>query len=157
MVLIFLALLANPQSQEQWRVWMDEAYTNEEKLEELHSMLSNKPSISAWEQAYLGTLEMLLADKASWPWSKYKHFKTGASHLDDAAKRAPADVEIRYLRFACQTKAPSFLSYAEHLDSDKKLILAHWPDLQDQDLKARIRTVMLDSSHVTPEEKAKIR
>jgi hypothetical protein len=152
MVALILIYLFQP-IQTDLRALMDQAYLNENNAVELMNSLEKKLSLNPLEKAYKGTLYMLQADRAYFPWMKYKHFRSGAGLLDEACEQDPKNLEVRYLRFASQTNAPSFLGYDEYLNVDKQVLFLGLPKLNDQDLEKRIKTLLLASKHVTEDEK----
>lgn len=156
MVALLLIVLFQPVQQD-LRSMMDKAYKNESDATIMMHYLEKIESQSAVEKAYQGTLYMLMADRAYFPWSKLKHFQTGALLIEDASKMSPNDVEVRYLRFASQTHAPAFLGYNDYLEEDKKAMLAVINQLADHDLKKRIKIVLTQSKHVTATEKQSIK
>jgi hypothetical protein len=46
--------------------------------------------------------------------------------LSEAIKKEPKNLEIRFMRYICQEKTPSFLGYKENLEEDKKFILSEY-------------------------------
>jgi hypothetical protein len=136
---------------------MDKAYKSEADATVMMEYLEKIQAPTATEKAYKGTLYMLMADRAYFPWSKLRHFQTGASLIEEAAKMNPDNIEVRYLRFASQTHAPSFLGYNDYLDEDKKAILTAFANLKDADLKKRIKVLLHTSKHVTETEKQSVK
>ena len=139
------------------RVMLDEAYKSETAAIEMRTYLRSLKSPGATEKAYMGTAEMLMAEHVYFPWSKLKHFHSGVDLIAQAAEMEPENLEVRYLRFACQTHTPSFLGYNDHIESDKKILITKLPELQDQDLKKRIKIVLLESKHVSEKEKERVK
>ena len=156
MVALFLILLFQHQ-QTDLRVMLDKAYKSESAANEMRDYLKSISSPTALEMAYLGTAEMLMAEHASFPWTKLKHFHVGSDLLDQASESAPKNLEVRYLRFACQTHTPAFLGYTDHLETDKKTLIDGLNKLEDLDLKKRIKTLLLDSKHVSNDEKDQLK
>jgi hypothetical protein len=67
-----------------------------------------------------------MAKHAGNPLSKYSNFNKGKKLLENAVKRDPKNLEIRFMRYICQEKTPSFLGYKENLEEDKKFILSEY-------------------------------
>lgn len=156
MVAIILILLCQYQ-QTDLRMMLDNAYKSESAAIEMRDYLESISVPTALDKAYLGTAEMLMAEHTSFPWNKLKHFNLGADLLDQASKLDPTNLEVRYLRFACQTHTPAFLGYTDYLEVDKKVLISGLNDLTDVDLKKRIKKLLLDSKHVSMDEKEKVK
>lgn len=153
----FILICLSHHLQTDLREMLDNAYKSEKATIEMRDYLKTLKTPNATEKAYMGTVEMLMADHVYFPWNKLKHFHAGADFIAEAAKMEPDNLEVRYLRFACQTHTPSFLGYNNHLEQDKKALLEGISKLTDQDLKKRIKTVLLESKHVTDKEKEKVK
>lgn len=57
------------------------------------------------------------------PARKISMFRKGTKLLDEAVKNEPENFEAVFLRFATQDKAPGFLGYNDHINSDKNFLL----------------------------------
>ncbi len=73
------------------------------------------------------------------PISKYSHFNKGKKLLSDALKKEPKNLEIRFMRYICQEKTPSFLGYKDNLEEDKRFILNEYKNTKDENLKTYIK------------------
>ncbi|KAA3613285.1 MAG: hypothetical protein DWQ05_17505 [Calditrichaeota bacterium] len=79
------------------------------------------------------------------PFSRWKSFKKGKKLLKKAIDTAPAVVELNYLRFTIQTKAPKFLHYRSQITTDKQKLFEYLRKEQtviDPDLRHRILTFL---------------
>lgn len=103
--------------------------------------------------SYKGAAEMMQAKYVFSPISKLKRFNTGKNLIETAVKKAPDNLEIRFLRFAIQTNLPAFLGYNEHIPLDKKYILANLKTTKDKTLKQNIEKYLSTSKYCTAEEK----
>lgn len=103
--------------------------------------------------SYKGAAEMMQAKYVFSPISKIKRFNTGKHLIEEAVKRAPENLEIRFLRFAIQTNLPAFLGYNEHIPQDKKYLLSHVKTTKDKILKQNIEKYLSTSKYCTAEEK----
>lgn len=68
--------------------------------------------------AYSGSLELLEASRAFAPWKKGKLAKAGLELLDDAVKRAPQDLEVRFVRAASTFNLPRMFQRSEQSEAD---------------------------------------
>ncbi|MDY0342542.1 MAG: hypothetical protein RBR28_03160 [Lentimicrobium sp.] len=108
-------------------------------------------------RAYWGASLAAAPECLSNPLEKIKYFRKGKNLLDESVKQSPNHIEIRFLRFATQTKAPSFLGYDNNLQEDKNLILknialfASTPS--NKEMSGYIASFMMDSGNLSPAEK----
>ena len=118
---------------------------------------SSQPS-DALLKAYWGASTAAAPECLGNPLEKIKYFRKGKALLDESAKQQPAHVEIRFLRFATQTKAPSFLGYDDNIQEDKNLILkniAAYANTSTNKAMARhIARFMMDSGELSSAEEA---
>lgn len=66
---------------------------------------------------------MMMAKHVVNPFAKLSYFKKGKNMLEKAIEADSENVELRFLRYAAQTNAPSFLGYDDHIAGDKKFLL----------------------------------
>ena len=105
---------------------------------------------------YKGMAYMLQA-KYSWnPYVKLSSFNTGKDFLEQAIASDSNNIELRFLRFCIQENAPSMLNYGSYISEDKKLILATWKGVKDQDLKLKIKNYFMESNSVTVKERSEL-
>jgi hypothetical protein len=121
--LLISALSINGLDLSQVRKLFTIASTDEKantKLFELTSgyTLDYKPVIYAYNAA----AEMTKANHSNWPISKLQYFNAGKSRLENAVKKYPNLLEIRYVRYAVQNGSPSFLGYKGDMLTDKQKI-----------------------------------
>lgn len=100
--------------------------SDECKALELSSKFEKSPPSEALLSAYYGASTAAAPACLGSPLDKLKYFRKGKALLDKAVTLEPTHVEIRFLRFATQTKAPSFLGYSGNIDEDKKVILTNF-------------------------------
>ncbi|MBB6499026.1 hypothetical protein [Pedobacter cryoconitis] len=94
---------------------------------------------------YKGAAEMMQAKHKSNPINKFVRFKKGKKLIEEAVKKEPHNLEIRFLRFMIQTNLPAFLSYHNDINEDKKYLLANLKTTKDQKLKQDILTYLSNS------------
>ena len=87
---------------------------------------------------YKGVAEMMQAKYAFNPIVKFKRFKKGKKMIEEAVKKEPDNLEIRFLRFAIQTNLPAFLNYNDNIKEDKKYLLTNLQTTKDKKLKQDI-------------------
>jgi hypothetical protein len=109
---------------------------------------------------YKAVASMMMCNYITNPYTKVKYFYAGKGDLEKAIKVSPADVELRYLRYAVQENVPSVLNYSGSMNEDRRIIVAYLNDAdnreKDPDLHARIMKYMLNSKTVPAETKTKI-
>lgn len=59
------------------------------------------------------------------PAKKISYFRRGKQAITEATLLQPQNFEIRFLRFATQSKTPSFLGYNQDIENDKRFLLAN--------------------------------
>ena len=96
---------------------------------------TNKPIY----EALYAVGHFFMAKHAGNPLSKYSNFNKGKKLLENAVKRDPKNLEIRFMRYICQEKTPSFLGYKDNLEEDKKFILSEYKNTKDENLKTYIK------------------
>lgn len=103
--------------------------------------------------AYKGMSYMLEANLSYNPYSKFNYFLKGKNLLEEAVKRNPWNVEIKFMRFCIQTSAPIFLGYANDIDTDKLFLISQWKQINDVDLKKKISNYMLETNRCSNTQK----
>ncbi|WP_316839450.1 hypothetical protein [Pedobacter gandavensis] len=103
--------------------------------------------------SYKGAAEMMQAKYAFNPINKVKRFNNGKRLIEDAVKKAPEHMEIRFLRFAVQTNLPAFLNYNDAIQKDKKYLLSNLKTTKDKTLKQNIVKYLSTSKYCSAEEK----
>lgn len=130
------------------------ASLNETNAEAFDDYLSTSPDIERSLLAgYWGVCFMLKANHVWNPYSKLSYFNKGKDMLNEAIVKAPAQVELRFLRFCVQTNVPAFLGYKTDIPADKALILKKYSSLEDEDLKTRIKNYLGASAYCSASEK----
>ncbi|MDF3077104.1 MAG: hypothetical protein K0S09_993 [Sphingobacteriaceae bacterium] len=133
------------------------ASVDKEAAKRFLTVVNEQKSQAVTVQAYRAMAYMLQAKYAFNPYAKMSNFKTGREILEKAVQRAPSNAELRFLRFSIQTNAPFFLNYSSNISSDKQAILRGWKEINDADLKSRIKNYMLASSECNEHEKSVFR
>ncbi len=110
--------------------------------------------------AYIASLEALKA-KHSWsPVSKLQYMESHKRMMNDAVRKSPNSMEIRYLRYNIQRSVPSYLGYSKNLAEDKMFIVDAFInkkfDSKNKKLIKEVYDYMVQSNSLTPEEKLKM-
>lgn len=128
------------------------------KALELSKKFDKYPPSDALMKAYYGASLAAAPECLNNPLDKLKYFRRGKQFLDEAVKLDPTQVEIRFLRFATQTKAPSFLGYSGNIDEDKKTIFrffVSYAKLEDnREMSRQITRFLINSGKLTADEQA---
>lgn len=103
--------------------------------------------------SYKGAAEMMQAKHAINPISKLKRFNNGKRLIEEAVKKDPEHIEIRFLRFAIQTNLPAFLNYNDDIQQDKKYLLSNLKTIKEKTLKENIVKYLSGSKYCSAEEK----
>jgi hypothetical protein len=130
------------------------ASVNKSDAETFFETIHSTPKIDKFLLAgYQGMSHMIKANYAFNPYNKLSYFIKGKNLLDEAITADPKNIELRFLRFSVQTNAPAFLGYGGKVNEDKKEIMLAYHHLVDEDLKARIKKFMNESSSVSKTER----
>ncbi|WP_341227191.1 hypothetical protein [uncultured Arcticibacterium sp.] len=77
---------------------------------------------SATYQAYVCSMEMKQAEHAFSPIRKLSIFNDSKDKLEKLISKNPENIHLRYIRYLVQSNAPSFLSYNDNLEVDRKML-----------------------------------
>ena len=128
------------------------------KALELSKKFEKSPPLDALLKAYYGASLAAAPACLGNPMEKLKYFRKGKQLLDESVKQQSANVEIRFLRFATQTKAPSFLGYTSNIDEDKIFILKNIGNYAkgpgNADMSKQIAKFLIASGELSSGEKA---
>jgi len=147
-VLLFYgsAGLAQVPPKDRVRTLYQKAVTDKNAAQKLIKLLkpynSNHPLLLGYKASGI----MLMAKHALNPFKKLKYFKEGKNILQKAVEADKKNVELRLLRFAVQSNAPSFLGYDDHIQTDKEFLIENVPKLNDDTLKSYIISYLESSS-----------
>ncbi|MFN3916583.1 MAG: hypothetical protein ACK4K0_02470 [Flavobacteriales bacterium] len=110
---------------------------------------------------YNGVATAMWAEFEFNPLSKLSTFKKGKEKLEKAIEKAPDNVELRFLRFSVQTKAPSIAGYNSNIKSDKTFIINNLSKAKSKTLSnnycLKVVDFLLNSELCTEEEKKKLK
>lgn len=80
---------------------------------------------------YHASANMFMAMHTFNPFKKLSYFNKGKELLQKAIEADEQNVELRFLRFAAQTQAPSFLGYNDQIDEDRAFLNKNLPLVTD--------------------------
>jgi len=140
--LLILILLPNLISGQNKLNEVREDYFNlnkdEQKIKALHKKLENVTIESgSILYGYKGVLETMMAAYYLYPMTKLSQFKKGKEIIEQAIQNNESNYELAFLRFAVQTKAPTFLGYNKDINSDKLLIIKSLYGLSKEKIKSK--------------------
>lgn len=102
---------------------------------------------------YKGAAEMMQAKYVFNPLNKFRSFKKGKRLIETAVTKEPDNLEIRFLRFLIQTNLPGFLNYNDHIEQDKRYLIANLKATKDKELKQKVLKYLATSKHCSIAEK----
>ena len=102
-------------------------------------------------QGYIGAVYLAKSRHIS-IFKKLSFFNKGTDTLEAALKRAPNELELRFLRLTIQMNLPSFLGYNDNIESDKKFVLSNCKSAPPT-LRQRIVNFVEESEDFTSDEK----
>ena len=139
------------------RILYQKAAVNEEDCTKLIELLSSpNQNFSPFYVGYKGCATMIEAKYKLNPWSKYSYFNKGRKLLEEAITKDKENIELRFLRFTIQTKAPSFLGYSKNIEDDKAAILRDLNKVTDRSLKLLIISFLSKSTYLSNTEKSNL-
>lgn len=136
LLLISAHSFANSPSITTVRAALQSSSRDEKSCRQLIKMLhsyneKNNPLLGGYKAA--GT--MMLAKYVFNPFSKFSNFLKGKSLLEKCIAADTQNIELRFLRYCIQRKAPAFLQYRSSLKEDQDLLLNPLIQVKDAELK----------------------
>lgn len=126
-----------------------------EEFEEMKSVTN--PVLKAYYGASAASAPACLGS----PMKKLSWFNKGKDLLDQSIKSGMSIFEIRFLRFATQSKTPRFLNYRDNIQEDKKFILENLPkgksELKDNRIFGKMTSFLMDSDELNEKEKTLVK
>lgn len=119
----------------------------------LESYNENNNVLWAGYKAYA---TIMLANHVFNPYSKLSNFNAGKKLLENCINADKGNVELRLLRFAIQTNAPSFLGYSNSINEDKLILINILGYIKENELKQQIISFLKTCEQLTPAEKLKL-
>lgn len=87
---------------------------------------------------YKACATMMLAKYSFNPFTKLSNFWKGKTLLEKSIAADKQNIELRFLRYTIQKKAPLFLQYRSSLKEDELIVTKALPKLNDASLKIMI-------------------
>lgn len=112
--------------------------------EKMMAELTETKNNSATHLAYLGALQTIWANHVFSPVSKLGTFKEGKKNIEQAIKKEPDNVELRFIRLSVQKNAPSFLGYKSNINEDTEFIKENRHQNGSEILQKNIETLLKD-------------
>ncbi len=135
------------------RTLLERANNDERYFDDFSKALrQNSFENSSLKNGYIA-MELFMKSKlAGNPYYKIKYFNEAKEALETAILNDRSNLELRYLRYCVQFKAPFYLNYYSHMDEDKKILIKNVRNVQDLDLKVRIRKFLLTNAICSEKE-----
>jgi hypothetical protein len=128
------------------------SYKEKSAAEKLYTMTRIYSISEPKMLGYKAVASMMMCNYITNPYTRVKYFYAGKGDLEKAIKVSPADVELRYLRYAVQENVPGVLNYSSSMNEDRRILVTYLNDAanreEDPDLHARIMKYMLNSKTV---------
>lgn len=109
--------------------------------------------------AYQGAATAMRAEVEASVWAKWRCCKDGMRLLDQAVKQAPADPEVRFLRFVVADATPGFLGFRTNLQADAEAVIAGMEQGQvtpSGRFWRQVCTTMLSSAVISPAQRQRL-
>lgn len=135
---IFMSATATPAfaiDLEYVRQHYEQAVKNEKLCQTLIDELSKETGNPVC-LAYLGAFQTIRANHVNSPLSKLNTFNKGKKNIEQALKKAPDNIELRFIRLSVQVNCPDFLQYNDNINEDKKFIRSNINRIDSKSLKA---------------------
>lgn len=150
-IIISILLFTNPlESTLKDEFYKTLASNNQEETEALIAKIKTLKN-SSINQAYIATLTMKQSDFEKIVKNKISLFKEGATTLNNLILENPNTLEMRFLRFIIQDKAPKILKYNSNLENDKKQIIIGYKN-QNKNIQQHIISYTKESQKITENE-----
>lgn len=126
----------------------------------LSNDFEKKPPTDAVLMAYYGAATAAAPACISSPAKKISYFRRGKQLIADAVRLQPDNFEIRFLRFATQSKTPSFLGYDQNIEEDKRYLLSNLENgrktISNNRIFAKMTDFLATSDRLTKTEQVSI-
>lgn len=156
---LFFSILSFSEDLKKMRQDFNNMSKSEEVTARMMDVSTNSKHISeALKLAYYAASEMASAQYKFSPVAKLNTFNSGKKKLEKAALSDPTNIEIRYIRYAIQSNAPSFLGYNKSIKEDRELIFKNLSALKskDVDLFSHICAYLLTREKLSEAEKKQL-
>lgn len=132
-----------------------EAAQDDTKIEAFNKLLTNiSKSDNLTLVAYKGAAITLMAKNEKKIKDKKSLVIEGVSYVEYAIKKAPNNIEIRFIRLGIQENTPKILKYKSNIEEDKKFIIKQFKNISSSNLRNHIKDYILQSKAFSDEEKS---
>ena len=118
--------------------------SDKELCNKMMTELAETKNNTATHLAYLGALQAIWANHLFSPISKLNTFKEGKKNIEQAIKKEPTDVELRFIRLSIQKNVPSFLGYKSKIKEDTEFIKKNRHQIGSSIVHENINTLLKD-------------
>lgn len=118
--------------------------TDKKMCSELLAQLEKNKDQSLTHLAYLGSLQTIWANHVFSPISKLKTFNKGKKNIEQAIKKEPDNVELRFIRLSVQKNAPNFLGYHYNIKEDIQFIKNNRSQIKSNVINQYIELLLKD-------------
>lgn len=141
---VFVFISFNATGLDVVRANYNKLVSDKDLCKKMISELAETKDNSATHLAYLGGLQTIWANHVFNPISKLNTFKEGKKNIDQAIKKEPDNVELRFIRLSVQKNAPSFLGYKSNINKDTEFIRENRHQIGSEILQKMIETLLKD-------------
>jgi len=120
----------------------DKMASNEELCKSAIANLKGTKNNSSTHLGYLGGLQTIWANHVFSTMSKLNTFKEGKKNIEEAIKKEPDNVELRFIRLSVQKNAPSFLGYKSNITEDIQFIKNNRSQIKSPVLNRHIESLL---------------
>lgn len=128
---------------------------NKEKIPEFNKLLHNITKNDKVELvAYKGAGIALKGRYAKKIKDKRDFFVNGVTLVEYVIKKAPNNIELRFIRLGIQENTPKLLKYKGNIEDDKNYIFSNYSSIKSSILKTHIKNYIKQSKVFSEEEKS---
>ena len=135
---ILLFFQADPVPGDRWSVYLERANADADNCLEFYEVMDRHKDENPTAQGYFALATMIQAKRFGNPFTKLSYFNQGKKLLEEVIEEHPDNAELRFLRFAVQTKVPAILLYYGDLEADQ-VVLDNYIETKNDGLAERIK------------------
>ncbi len=139
---IFFFMSFNSTDLDDVRANYNTLISNKALCKRMIAELTKTKNNSATHLAYLGGSKTIWANHVFSPIGKLNTFKEGKKNIEQAIKKEPTNVELRFIRLSVQKNAPSFLGYKSNINEDTVFIKENRHQIRSEILQKMIETLL---------------
>jgi len=99
------------------------ALSDADQAPEVYELFLKVENPSAKVLAYRGALEAILTRTTYNVFKKVNYLKKSKKSFEEAVKKDPNNLEIRFMRLAVEHEIPDFLGMSENIESDREFVI----------------------------------